>query len=81
MKASQLWIHPKLSCRVVDKKKKALGGYAYLVFAFQTRSRLKYKLKENKVFLKKKIFRSTSITLLSPFNEKCFCFQTFLMTV
>ena len=24
-------------------------------------------------------FHNTSITLLSPFNEKCFCFKTFLM--
>ena len=28
---------------------------------------------------RKQGFRLTSIPLLSPFNEKCFCFKTFFM--
>ena len=47
----------------------------HLVFAFQTRSRLKYKQKT--LGLKKTFFRSTSITLFS--NKKCFCFKAFFL--
>ena len=57
--------------------KKALSGYIHHVFAFQTQSRLKYEQTEKKGL--KKIFRNTSITLLSLFNEKWFCFKTFFM--
>ena len=51
----------KLSC-LASCKKKALCGYVHLVFAFQTRSRLKYKQMENKVL--KKILISTTLQSL-----------------
>ena len=53
------------------------AGYVHLALALQTQSRLKYKQAENKVL--KKICRNTSITKLSPLNEKCFCFKTLFM--
>ena len=61
----------KLSCLVV--KKRLYVGYVLLVFAFQMQTKKKqgFKIDFN--------FRYTSVTLLSPFNEKCFCFKTFLM--
>ena len=63
----------KLSCLVV--KKRLYVGYVLLVFAYQMQTKKKqgFKIDFN--------FRYTSVTLLSPFNEKCFCFcfKTFLM--
>ena len=56
-------------------KKRLYVGYVLLVFAFQMQTKKKqgFKIDFN--------FRYTSVTLLSPFNEKCFCFcfKTFLM--
>ena len=47
----------KLSCLVV--KRRLYAGYVHLVFAFQMRSRLKYKQRENKVL--KEILVSTTL--------------------
>ena len=51
-----------------------INGYNHLVFAFQTRRRLKYQQTENKV-LKKDFPKHFNYTSL--FNEKCFCSRTF----
>ena len=63
-------------CRVGCKKKKALSGYTHLVY-------LPAKIRTNRKtrFLKKKIPQHFNQSLLSLFNGKCFCFQTFFVIV
>ena len=64
----------------IGRKKKALSGICVHDLAIspsKAGSWLKYKQAENKVL--KKIFRNNSITLLSPWNEKCFCLRRFFM--
>ena len=59
---------------VLVEKKNALSGVCSSSIRLPNAKPAKVQT-ENKVL--KKIFRNTSITLISPFNEKCFCLKTF----
>ena len=64
---------------VVCCKKKALCGVCSSSIRLPNAKPAKIQTKKKQGFKRDFNFRYTSVTLLSPFNEKCFCFKTFFM--
>ena len=65
---------------VLVEKKNALSGVCSSCIRLPNAKPAKIQTNRKSNNVLKKIFRNTSITLLSPFNEKCFCLKTFFMS-